>query len=220
MSTTAQSVINWSFDDNSKLYFGFCLSFRSTVKRTIVSFLCFTWKFRNVTHCTQFELCTFVVQRFSFILKAIISKNRRTRTTTQRGHEVRCPLLTSHCSYLRRQRLRGRRWRLEKKKVTSLFLRLFLNQAVFFRQMIFLGFRRQKSLDDVSDEVWFENYGFEVIRTFVEPKALLCYQCSEDGSPYSNRRSPDYRRSGVFSELNNDTFWSLFFQKTNSLSKY
>ena len=141
MSTATQSVINWSFDDNSKLYFGFCLSFRSTVKRTIVSFLCFTWKFRNVTHCTQFELCTFVVQRFSFILKAIISKNRRTRTT-QRGHEVRCPLLTSHCSYLRRQRLRGRRWRLEK-KVTSLFLRLFLNQAVFFRQMIFLGFRRQ-----------------------------------------------------------------------------
>lgn len=115
MSTATQSVINWSFDDNSKLYFGFCLSFRSTVKRTIVSFLCFTWKFRNVTHCTQFELCTFVVQRFSFILKAIISKNRRTRTT-QRGHEVRCPLLTSHCSYLRRQRLRGRRWRLEKKK--------------------------------------------------------------------------------------------------------
>ena len=154
------------------------LSFRSTMKRTIVSFLCFTWKFRNVTHCTQFELCTFVVQRFSFILKAIISKNRRTRTT-QRGHEVRCPLLTSHCSYLRRQRLRGRRWRLEKKKVTSLFLRLFLNQAVFFRQMIFLGFRRQKSLDDVSDEVWFENYGFEVIRTFVEPKALLCYSVQE-----------------------------------------
>ena len=168
MSTATQSVINWSFDDNSKLYFGFCLSFRSTVKRTIVSFLCFTWKFRNVTHYTAHNLNFIRCSTFLVHTKAIISKNRRTRTT-QRGHEVRCPLLTSHCSYLRRQRLRGRRWRLEKKKVTSLFLRLFLNQAVFFRQMIFLGFRRQNSLDDVSDEVWFENYGFEVIRTFVEP---------------------------------------------------
>ena len=165
-STKCHQLVVWR---QFKAIFWFCLSFRSTVKRTIVSFLCFTWKFRNVTHCTQFELCTFVVQRFSFILKAIISKNRRTRTT-QRGHEVRCPLLTSHCSYLRRQRTMTVR----EKKVTSLFLRLFLNQVVFFRQMIFLGFRRQNSLDDVSDEAWFENYGFEVIRTFVEPKALLC----------------------------------------------
>ena len=114
MSTATQSVINWSFDDNSKLYFGFCLSFRSAMKRTIVSFLCFTWKFRNVTHCTAHNLNFVRCSTFLVHTKAIISKNRRTRTT-QRGHEVRCPLLTSHCSYLRRQRLRGRRWRLEKK---------------------------------------------------------------------------------------------------------
>ena len=36
-------------------------------------------------------------------------------------------------------------------------------------------------------------------------------QCSGDGSPYLNPGSPDYRRSDVFSELNNDTFWLLCF---------
>ena len=44
-------------------------------------------------------------------------------------------------------------------------------------------------------------------------KSDIYFQSPGDGSPYLNPGSSDYRRSGVLSGLNNDYFWSLFFQK-------
>ena len=48
----------------------------------------------------------------------------------------------------------------------------------------------------------------------------FCGQTQREGSPGSTTGPPDYGWSGVFSELNNDYFWSLFFPKMNWLSRY
>ena len=139
LKSTTQSVINWSFGRQFYAIFWFCLGFRSISvllgkNNSFVLVLYFKKSEMLLTVHTIWTL--YIVQRFSFVLKAIISKNRRTRTT-QRGHGVRCPLLTSlelsSSSTVKRTTMTVRE---KKKKVTSLFLRLFLNQAVFSRQMI------------------------------------------------------------------------------------
>ena len=58
---------------------------------------------------------------------------------------------------------------------------------------------------------------YDMIRRTITDSTSDHIQSPEDGSPYLNPVSSDYRRSGVFSGLNNEYFWSLFSKDVSPL---